>query len=934
MIRIIAMLAALVLIQTVLTVPGYCANESKAAPASEDPAALNAEAVRLYQAGRYADAIPLAERVLALREKGLGPEHPDVAGSLHNLARLYKSMGDYAKSEPLYQRSLAIREKALGPEHPDVAISLNNLALLYKSMGDYAKAEPLYQRSLAIREKALGPEHPDVAISLNNQALLYTSMGDYAKAEPLYQRSLAIREKALGAEHPDVAASLNNLAELYRTMGTYAKAAPLYQRSLAIWEKALGAEHPDVATSLNNLAGLYKSMGDYAKAEPLYQRSLAILEKAVGAKHSNVASSLNNLAGLYITKGAYAKAEPLCQRSLAIREKALGPEHPHVAMSLITLSVVLAARADYRQAFTLQRRAQDIDQGMIDQVMGFTSEGQKLEFLAKLRGNLYTFLSLVALHLRDDAQVARSAFDVWLRRKGAALEAQKLFQEALVLSGDPKGQEVFKQLAQLRAERSKLVYAGPGKAGPESYRAQMDALQKTISEKEAELSRLSQAYARDRKRAAVDAAQAAAALPKGAALVEMAKIDLFDFKAIVTENKWLPAHYLAFVLPAGAPERLAFLDLGEAAPIDAAVVAFKRATEGDSNPVAAAQAARTLHNLVFAPLTASFDGAKDIFLSPDGDLNLIPFEVLLDFQNRRLIETYTFNYLASGRDLIGMGEMASAKGPAIVVGDPDFDLDPKKQATAKKPKAAAIESPRVFQRSVNLRDIHFNPLPWTRTEAEAVRKQLGGDTTIYLGAAAVESALRAKLPPRVLHLATHGFFLGDQDIKLVHDSRSFAITQKEGEPNAPSSNKVEYEDPLRRSGIALAGANASLRGTGSEGIITAENILTLPLNGTELVTLSACQTGQGEVKTGEGVFGLRRSITQAGAKGLVMSMWSVPDKETKELMVSFYENVFSKGMGKAQALRQAALKEREIAKKRHGEDNPHYWGAFIYMGER
>ena len=257
---------------------------------------MNQAGVLLFSKALYAEAEPLYERALAIREKALGPEHPDVAMSLNNLAALYRNQGAYAKAEPLYERALAIREKALGPEHPDVATSLNNLAVLYRNQGAYAKAEPLYERALAIREKALGPEHPDVAMSLNNLALLYDNQGAYAKAEPLYERALAIREKALGPEHPDVATSLNNLAELYRDQGAYAKAEPLYERALAIWEKALGPEHPDVATSLNNLAVLYDNQGAYAKAEPLYERALAIREKALGPEHPDVATSLNNLA--------------------------------------------------------------------------------------------------------------------------------------------------------------------------------------------------------------------------------------------------------------------------------------------------------------------------------------------------------------------------------------------------------------------------------------------------------------------------------------------------------------------------------------------------------------------------------------------------------------------------------------------------------------
>jgi tetratricopeptide (TPR) repeat protein len=207
---------------------------------------------------------------------------------------LMDAKAEYSKAEPLYQRSVAIREKALGKDHPEVAVLLNNLALLYRIQGHYAEAEPLYQRSLVILEKALGKDHPNVANSLNNLAFLYYAQGHYAEAEPLFQRSLAIWEKALGNDHPDVATSLNNLAELYRTQGRYAEAEPLYQRSLAIWEKALGNDHPNVARSLNNLALLYDAQGHYAEAEPLYQRSLAILEKALGNDHPNTKQAKEN----------------------------------------------------------------------------------------------------------------------------------------------------------------------------------------------------------------------------------------------------------------------------------------------------------------------------------------------------------------------------------------------------------------------------------------------------------------------------------------------------------------------------------------------------------------------------------------------------------------------------------------------------------------
>ena len=280
---------------------------------------LNKQVTELYQAGKFNEAIPIAQEFLELSEKALGPDHPDTATALNNLAVLYHSMGDYAKAEPLYQRALKIRRESArprsprhrhGPQQSGGAVSFHGrlrqsrTALSARAQDQTRKpSAPITQtpprpstiwrscivpwaitpkpnRSFSARsrsdEKALGPDHPDTATTLNNLAELYRSMGDYAKAEPLYQRALKIREKALGPDHPDTATALNNLAGLYRSMGDYAKAEPLYQRALKIREKALGPDHPDTATALNNLAALYRSMGDYAKAEPLYQRALKI----------------------------------------------------------------------------------------------------------------------------------------------------------------------------------------------------------------------------------------------------------------------------------------------------------------------------------------------------------------------------------------------------------------------------------------------------------------------------------------------------------------------------------------------------------------------------------------------------------------------------------------------------------------------------------
>jgi tetratricopeptide (TPR) repeat protein len=221
------------------------------------------------------------------------------AGRLHNTIGEYLYYrAQYAEAEPLYQRAIAIGEKTLGPEHPDLAVWLNNLASLYKNQSKYEEAEPLFKRAIAIGEKTLGPEHPDLATWLNNLATLYDDQGKYEEAEPLYQRAIVIGEKTLGPEHPLLATYINNLASLYKNQSKDEEAEPLYQRAITIGEKTLGPEHPDLATWLNNLALLYQAQGKYAEAEPLLKRALAICEQRLGPTHPTTQMARENYASL------------------------------------------------------------------------------------------------------------------------------------------------------------------------------------------------------------------------------------------------------------------------------------------------------------------------------------------------------------------------------------------------------------------------------------------------------------------------------------------------------------------------------------------------------------------------------------------------------------------------------------------------------------
>jgi CHAT domain-containing protein/tetratricopeptide (TPR) repeat protein len=884
---------------------------------------LNTAFLRLYRAGRYDEALPLGERALDIRKRVLGPENPDVASSLNNLANLYRRRGDYTKAEPLYRHALTIREKLFGPDHPDVATVLNALAILHISKGDYEKAERLLQRALIISEKSFGPDHPDVGIPLNNLAILYKERGDYTKAEPLYQRSLNLKEKALGPEHPDLATTLNNLANLYLTKREYTKAEPIYQRSLSITEKALGREHPYVARALNNLANLYKNRGDYAKAEQLYQRSLNIKEKALGLEHHDLATTFYNLANLYKQRGDYAKAEPLYQRSLSITEKALGPEHPAVALCLKRLAMLYATNGDIARANAFQSRATAIEERNFARTLAIGSERQKLAYLDIFSKWTDFTLWLHSQAAPNDPQALNLAFTTLLRRKGRGLDAMTDTIATLRRHAKPEDLVLFDRLTDARSQLAELILKEPDAAEPDTYRTLVKPLEDEVDSLEAELSSRSAKFREQTQ--PVTLATIQAALPSGSALVEFAVHSPLDPQT----EKSKPPRYLAYLLaPQGQPK---WVDLGEADPIDRAVNAWRKALR-NPNRIDIKRLARVVDEKVMRPvrsLLSQLPGDTRLLIAPDGSLNLIPFAALVDERNSYLVERYSISYLTSGRDLLRFQTSNPSKSAPLVLADPRFGTGeiiagtPPDQNPANSP-AGDLPSNEAPARNY-LREIFFQPLPGTRREALAIKAVLP-EASLLLREDATEAALKQARAPRILHIATHGFFLEDQEA-LPPETRSLSIDN----PLRISDPRVmkwaaKIENPLLRSGLALAGVNQHQGG--DDGLLTALETASLDLWGTKLVVLSACDTGVGKVENGEGVYGLRRALVLAGSESQVISLWPVSDRDTRGLMAGYYKRLM-KGEGRGEALRQIQLEMLKNAKLRH----PYYWASFIQAGE-
>ena len=937
----------------------------------------------LYQCqGRSGEAEPLLRRALAARERVLGAEHPDTLTSVNNLADLYLTQGRSGEAEPLYRRALEARERVLGAEHPDTLGSVNNLGFLYESQGRSGEAEPLFRRALAARERVLGAEHPDTLGSVNNLAAVYDSQGRFGEAEPFYRRALAARERVLGAEHPDTLGSVNNLAGLYESQGRFGEAEPLYRRALAASEQVLGAEHPQTLKSVNNLASLYQSQGRSGEAEPLYRRALAASERVLGAEHPQTITGVNNLAVLYKSQGRFGEAEPLYRRALAASERVLGAAHPDTITFHLNLAVLLVNQdrigAALRQLRTLDERMR----GLVAQELASTEqESVRLARLAAESRLQYIVFTLALVHPRDP-EARGLAADVLLRWKRLAADEESVVVRLARTSQDPRVVELAGSLRGARAELARLTGLSLEKmneAQRESHRSALDRAGAEVGRLEVALAQLSRTFRGQQARRGVEWESVQSALPAGAALLELRAFRPVDFKT----GKFGEPHWLALLLPAEPPADwaqgsgeappLRFWDLGAVADSAAALTALG---SGD------AAAAAGLYQTLFGPIDRELARYQTLFLAPDGVLDLVAFARLRvpaeepvaagapgAPAGRWWIERQALRTVRVGRDLVAFERAATPAGGMLALGGVDYERFAEAAGPgAEVPRAAGAAgvSPGpggagaareggpgaagamgfaalypsygggavgAMNERLRAERGRFEALENTGPEvAEVLNYFWEPDNRTprkepLTGPAATETGLKTRLAPgntapRVLHLATHGFFLAAQE----------GTGTGTGTGAAPTGGR---DRALTLAGLALAGANRGLEGGrdagGEDGILYALEAQDLNLEGTDLVALSACNTGQGRVDVSEGAYGLVRAFQLAGSRHVLMTQWTLNDPLARDFMRAFYQRWLTPA-GIADPAAALRATQREWL---GGDDpvraNPRYWAPYVLI---
>jgi len=899
------------------------------APEEQSINQLIRKVAELRNAGKYREAIPLAEQALALSEKQSGPDSAAAAASLAWLGFLHYCLGDYTHAETLYQRALKIREKVSGPEHMETARILNNLADLYRKRYDYGRAASLYERAMRIYDRVFGPDHLETAVNMDRSFHFYLNRGDFARAASIQERALRIYEKVKGPEDSATAAKLSILAGLYSTMGDDLRAGPLYERVLKIYEHQYGPEHPMTVNLISNLgihyyrtgdngraqsfceralklyeklygpenvtmveslrvlAAIHQDMGDLPAARALYEQILKIREKALGPEHSDTVSSLIELALLYYREGSSELAAPLYERALKWREKIFDPGLPYTEEALRNLCYLQLEKGDFARAAVNAQTCDGVAEKKLARILSFSSERQRLAFQKKT----HPYDLFCTLGLASDCALAV------LRHKGVVLDS--LLQDMRIASAseDPvmaglveKLRTMKNQMAQLMIETQKDT----GESRLTKVRDERERLEREIEATERRLARNATGLGRTRKSLSVSVYGVKRALPEDAVLVEYMK-----YRHYLGKSAWETRYGAVVIPPKGDP---AWVPLGKATDIDEAIRKLQRlfgvagakrglliaaGTPAGSDEVTSATL-RELCDRVWTPVEASLpESVKTLVLSPDGSLCFVPFAALLRKDDRFLCERYLVRTVSSGRDFLEEGEPGKTTVFAIF-GNPDFGAAIRKEKLVGRRGS----SPGLSTRDIS--SIEFSPLPGTAlecTKLEALAKGRKYQVDVCTGSRASEPALRSVHSPWVLHLATHGFFLTPE--QAAHKA-SGKLSLRDQPGNSEMNGKVS--NPMLRSGIALSGANTTLacwkRGetpdTGSDGLIFAEEVGTLDLNGTWLVVLSACDTGLGDVLEGEGILGLRRSFVQSGAKNLMMTLWSISDKATVRFIEEFY----------------------------------------------
>lgn len=839
--------------------------------------------------GHYDKAKMYFEHSLAIIESALGKNNPDYANALVNLGLIYSNTGEYQKAESIYLQALEIKKAIWGEHHSEYATSLNNLGTLYWGGGDYRKAESCYLQASEIWKTTLGERHPHYILTLHNLGIICSDLGDYQNAEKYLEQALTKRKEVYGEQHPDYAQSLLALGTLYQQQHEYAKAEPYYLQAVRVYESTVGSNHSEYAMALSNLGTVYEKLGDFPKAADYHDRACETLKKVVGDKHPSYALELNNIGTFYTDCRNYPEAEKYYLQALEIYKTVLDETHPSYAISLINLGIVYHRMHESAKAESYYRKVFDIHKKRFARSLDFMSERQRALYWNTVSPYFEKRNTRFAYECYPDKHdIATFAYDNELFLKGVLLQSSEAVKRSVAESGDTALIRQWNELQQLKQTILAMQEKHAQPADIKRYEQRAESLEKAVT--------LSSATYREHQR------QWHITWDSVRTHLRSDEVAIEYMIAPLTEDSTM---YCALLLRHGSeyPEMIPLFEEKQVASL-INTASGSRITKTYSY----ADQGKNISRLVWSKILPRIKQGETIYFAPSGLLHQLAVEALPYDESHTMADQYNLVRVSSTRE-IAMSKAPIPHTTATLYGGIQYNVN----ADTLRAESRQYADRLVRTRSLTTDTIYrgrADYLPGTKTEVEAINAMLGKEkmtAQVFTAARANEESFKALsgTHQNILHIATHGFFWTDTDAKRTD---YFAQRMLRVGNDIPTPSAI---DPLSRCGLLFAGANTALQGRSSElpegvqdGILTAKEISLLDLRDADLVVLSACETGMGEV-TGDGVFGLQRAFKQAGVQTIVMSLWPVNDAATQLLMTEFYNNWITLHQPKREAFHNA-----------------------------
>ena len=868
---------------------------------------LNVIAEIYFSMANYNDASEFALNAYRLCLESVPKASPEYSRSLNSLALSKHAQGYYDDAVAICLEALNLRSEVQGKESLDYLISLGNLAVFYSDAGNYMEALRIGTEAANILKKKYGESHWNYLQSLDDLGYINTELGNYSEALRLFSETLSIRKKKYDSKSPSYVRTLNNIAFCHSELGHKQQAVETGELVVKLCQAIYGSSHSDCGAALGNLAMYYCDIGDYKKALTLSNEAVEIYKNVYGEKHPDYALVLVDVAQIRFHLGEITEACRLLEKALQIREETLGSEHPDVALSLNILSLYAYHLNNFSKAYDLEKRSIDILLQHIKRNFPQMSSFRRKSYWSTYQKEFCNFYpSLVYKH-----QNPKSISDLYdktaLFAKSILLNTDIEMRELIYNSADSLLLDDYLQMVSNKEQFNKLVEQ------QDYNESALDSFKLIIQEQEDDISTKSLVYGN---------------------YIHNLNISWIDVQKNLRENE-IAIEFLDFSTGKDSTMYVA-LTLKRNYESPHMVTLFEK-KQLMAIPERDYYTQTSTYDLIWKPLEQELGNVHNIYFSPSGELHRIGIEYLPVSRTENINDKYLLHRLSSTKQLALIQDGIKGK-QNILYGGINYDESTNATSDVSTSPAGAVRGiDAIFRSNVDslLLRSSYEYLEGTKKEVDQIVDQMKQHQLhyqYYSGPDGSEESFK-KLDgtkPRVMHIATHGFYLTEEEAQQSNFARPhmelmMGDYQRAGHP-------IE-DKPMTRSGLLFSGCNHAIHHEQipdgvEDGILTAQEISTLDLRGLELVVLSACQTALGDIASGEGVFGLQRGFKKAGAKTILMSIDKVDDEATRILMVEFYSNLMS-GKSKYQSLKDAQKYLREYDNRKY--DNPRYWASFILL---